>query len=366
VTDPNAPQAGGAAGRAEFARRVVIVAGVAVLTVAVAAALYLAADVFFLAFLGLLLAVLLRTLSDALDRRTKLGPSWSLALVVFVLLVLSLAAATFLGTSVAAQADRLTDELPRAVEQLRAYLAGREWGQVVLEHVPTTESILTGERGDVATAATRFFTTTLGLVGGIVIVAFLGVYLAADPRLYTEGVLLLVPPRRRPRGREVIAAVGFHLRWWLIGRLIAMLSVGLMVGVGLWALGLQEFLVLALLAFVLDIVPYFGPIVAAVPAVLLALLDGTDTALWVVALYTAVQAVEGYLITPIVQQRTVELPPAVTILAIVVAGALFGLLGIVSATPLIVIVMVVVKMLYVEDALGEELGVPGADPAGER
>jgi predicted PurR-regulated permease PerM len=146
----------------------------------------------------------------------------------------------------------------------------------------------------------------------------------------------------------------------MLGRLAAMTTVGVMVAIGLWAIGLPEFLALAILAALLDIVPYFGPIVAAIPAVLLALLDGPATAGWVIALYVAVQSIEGYILTPVIQQQTVELPPALTIAAIVLAGTMFGVVAILVATPLAVAVIVVVKMLYVEDRLGDQEDVPGA------
>lgn len=343
-----------------FVRRVLVVAGVGLLAVAAGWAFHRAYDVFFLFGLAVLLGVLLRALADALDRRTRLGPRWSLALVVFAAVSALATAGALVGEVVVAQADRLADDLPRAVARTREYLAGREWGRQVLDHAPTAGRVLTDDRPAVVASAGWFFATTLGVLGNVVVVAFLGLYLAADPRLYTEGLLRLLPPTRRDRGRQVVAAVGGQLRWWLIGRLAAMAAVGLMVGVGLRAIGLPEFLVLALVAAALDIVPYFGPIVAAVPAVLLGLLEGPATAAWVAGLYVLVQSVEGYVLTPLIQQNTVELPPALTIAVIVLAGALFGVTAILVATPLTVAALVAVRMLYVEDQLGERAGAPGS------
>jgi predicted PurR-regulated permease PerM len=111
-------------------------------------------------------------------------------------------------------------------------------------------------------------------------------------------------------------------------------------------------------------VPNFGPWVAAVPGVLIALSDSPTTGAWVIAVYLGVQMLESYIITPMVQQRTVDLPPAATILAQVLMGLLLGVLGLALATPLLVVVLVVVKMLYVEDAIGERMRLPGRDRAG--
>lgn len=350
-----------------FVRRVLTVAGVGLLTVAFWWAFLRAYDVFFLFALAILLGVLLRTMADALDRRTRLGPRWSLGLVVVALLAALATTATLVGEAVVGQADRLADDLPRAVDRARGYLAGREWGRQVLEHVPTAGGVLGDNHQAVAASAGRFFATTLGVVGNVVVVGFLGLYLAVDPRLYTDGLLRLLPPSHRDRGRQVVVAIGSQLRWWLIGRLAAMAAVGLMVGTGLWVIGVPEFLVLALLAAALDLVPYLGPIVAAVPAVMLGLLDGPVTAGWVAGLYFLVQSVEGYVLTPLIQQNTVDLPPALTIAVIVLAGALFGVTAILVVTPLTVAVLVAVKLLYIQDQLGEraaEAGPPAPEPGG--
>ena len=129
-------------------------------------------------------------------------------------------------------------------------------------------------RGEAASHAARFFSTSFGLLGNLLVLTFLTLYLAASPRTYVDGLLLLVPPARRPRAAQVLAAIGFQLKWWLVGRLVAMASVGLIAGVGLWLIGVPQFLVLALVAALLTAIPFIGPILGAVPGVLVALCRG--------------------------------------------------------------------------------------------
>ena len=348
---------------AAFVRRVLIVAGVAVLAVAVVAAFARAYDIFFLFFLAILLAVLLRAAARGVGRYTGLGAGWSLAAVVLVLLALTAAAGYAAWATVAAQVDQLAANLPKSIDHARAYLQQRPWGRQALEYAPKADQWTSGGPDNAAARVTSFFSTTFGLLGNLLVLAALTVYLAAAPHTYRTGLLTLVPPGRRPRGQQVLAAVEFHLRWWLVGRGVAMLAVGLITGVGLWLIGVPQFLILALLAGLLTAVPFIGPIVASVPGVLLALMQGPDTALWAVGVYLLGQLVENYLVTPLIQQNTVNQPPVLTIAAITLIGALFGVLGLIVATPLAVALMVVVKMLYVEDVLGDQLGVPGADPA---
>jgi predicted PurR-regulated permease PerM len=135
----------------------------------------------------------------------------------------------------------------------------------------------------------------------------------------------------------------------------SMIVVGLLTAVGLWALGMPLALTLGLLAALLTFIPNLGPTLAVVPAALLALLQSPTKSLYVILLYLVIQAVESYLLIPLVQRQAVSLPPALTITAQVLLGILVGGFGLVLATPLTAAVMVLVRMLYIEDALGDSV-----------
>jgi predicted PurR-regulated permease PerM len=149
------------------------------------------------------------------------------------------------------------------------------------------------------------------------------------------------------------------LRLWLKGQAIAMVVVGLLTGLGLWALGMPSALTLGLLAGVLEFIPFAGPIIAAVPAILLALAVSPELALWVTLLYVAIQQFEGNLLTPLVQQYAVDLPGAVLLFSLIGFGTLFGTLGVILAAPLAVVTMVLVKRLYVIETLDTPTPIPG-------
>jgi predicted PurR-regulated permease PerM len=192
-----------------------------------------------------------------------------------------------------------------------------------------------------------------GFLVGMVIVLFVGIYTALEPDLYQRGIVLLVPLEKRERAREVITAVGYNLRWWMLGQLFSMAVVGMLIGLGLWWLGVPLALTLGLLAGAAELVPNVGPVVAAAPGVMVALANDGKFAIYVIVLYVVVQFVESYLLMPLVQRSVVWLPPAVTILAIVLLGIASGLLGVLVAAPLTVTIIILVKMLYVEDLLGD-------------
>jgi predicted PurR-regulated permease PerM len=190
----------------------------------------------------------------------------------------------------------------------------------------------------------------------------LAVYLAIEPELYVEGLARMLPPRRRARGREVIQAVAHALRWWLVGRVVSMLAVGVLTALALAIAGIPAALALGVLAGMLSFVPYIGPIASVVPALLATIPGWPWQPLWVLVIYSGVQFLEGNFITPLVQKRAVAMPPVVLLTAQIAFGLLFGLMGVFLATPLAVAAMVLVQTLYIQDTLGESIRVMGERP----
>ncbi|MGH7966450.1 MAG: AI-2E family transporter, partial [Candidatus Binatia bacterium] len=219
--------------------------------------------------------------------------------------------------------------------------------------------LLSGRIGSVVKQAFSIFPSVLSAVVSTILVLFIGLYLAIAPGLYTTGLLKLVPAHKRERAREVLRTLGHTLWRWIGGRIFLMTTNGVLTTIGLWLLGVPLALTLGLLAGLLNFIPNLGPLLAGVPAVLLALLQSPMQALSVTALYFILQSLDGYVFTPLVQRRTVALPPALTIIAQVLMGVLTGSVGLMLATPLTAAVIVLVKMLYVEDILGEAVAVPG-------
>jgi len=185
-------------------------------------------------------------------------------------------------------------------------------------------------------------------------VVLLSIYLASEPGFYVHGFTKLFPKSRRDRVREVLAPIGEMLGRWLIGKAASMLFIGLMTWIGLSIIGVPLALTLGLLAGLLSFIPNFGPIISALPALLLAFIDSPITAVYVLGLYIGVQLIESNIVTPLIERETVELPPALTIIFQLSLAALVGGLGLVLATPLLAVIMVLVQMVYIQDVLGDK------------
>ncbi len=321
--------------------------------------LWLAIDVVLLIFMGVLIAIVLSSASDLLHKRTLLSYGWSLAALLCLLLVITVAALGLAGARIASETDNLTSNLQDSWTQLKERANEYEWSKGLLSQSEGDylSKIPDGWLGQITGA----FGVTLGAMSSALLVLFVAIFVAADPKLYRRGLILLVPIDYRGRGEEVLDELSLKLRWWFIGQLFSMAVVGTSTAIGLWLLGIPFFITLGFFAAVLTFIPNFGPILSAVPAVLLGLSDGPLSALYVVLLYTGVQAVESNFLTPLIQQRNVHLPPVLGVGAQVLMGILAGLPGLITAAPLAVLGKVLVRRLYIEDTLGDELKEPSTN-----
>ena len=320
-------------------------------------------DILLLTFAAVLIACVLRGAADQLHRRTALSEGWSLVAVVTALLLVLGVLVWWRGPAMASQAGQMIDQLVTQLQQLWRRLDDSGWASSIADQV--REAAQTIGRG-VTGYVTGFVSSTLGIGGTLVVVIATALFLASSPRLYIDGALRLIPVAWRPRGREVMRGVGSTLQLWFLGQLADMAVVTVLSGIGLFALGVPLAPTLALFAGLLNFVPYVGALAGAVPAILVGLSQSPEQALWVALLFLAVQMLEGNVIAPLIQRRTISLPPALTILSQTLLGTLFGALGLILATPLMAASLVAVRMIYVETVLeGQGEGPPrsgGGDP----
>lgn len=327
---------------ADFTHRALIVVVLVMLAALVAVVIAKAVDVLLVLFGGILLAVLLRGLADLLSQHTPIPKKASLALVMLVLLVVLGSAVWLLATQMADQLEQLGANLGQVWQQIEERLRREGWGRQLLALVHTQSKPMPD--AEVTSRLEQAFSTTLGGLVNFAIILFIGVYVAVNPGWYQRGLLRLIAPVQRPRAREILSAIGHTLRWWLFGRVVGMTIVGVLTTLGLSLLDVP--LALGL-----------GFVAAAVPGVLVALGGGLTNAAYVALLYLGIQIVEGYVLTPLIEQRSVRLPPALTIGAHVLLGVLVGALGVVFATPLTAVLVLLIKRLYVHDTL-EQTEVP--------
>lgn len=340
--------------QARFRRRVLFVLFATALTIIGAVLALYAFDVFLLVFIAILIAVFLRGTGDQISSRTPIPPRVALVLVTVAVIVIGVLLVLFLGPSLANQMDQLIDQIPQSISDLESAVRQYEWGEQMLDSVELPDdfgNLLTLGNLNVLGRVTNLFTATAGVLTTIVLILFVGFYLAFEPSYYIQGFVALFPLEQRPRISEVLKAIGTALQLWLVARFLSMIVVAVLTLIGLLILNVPIALTLAIIAGVLSFVPNIGPLLAIIPATLVGLTQSPILAVSVIALYFGVQAVESYLITPYFERRTVHLPPALTMSTQVALGIVVGQLGLVLAAPLLVVAILVVKMLYVGDIL---------------
>jgi predicted PurR-regulated permease PerM len=335
-----------------FAGRVLIV----LLLGALALAAWRLTDLLLLLFTAVLMAVGLRAAARSLTQATGIGNAAGLGVVV-VLFVATLGLALwFFGSVVADQLDEVAQQVPAGLRMLLERLQAHPYGRYALEQA----------RGISAAGATAWMASALAALGGALarglgyamLTFFMAIYLAAQPELYRRLCVRLTPPVYRPRTEQLFDDTADVLRRWLIGQLVVMLTIGILSGIGLWALGIEAAFALGVVGGLLTFIPYVGAVLAAVPATLVALTQGPVQALSVVLMYMGVHFIEGNFITPLVQAEATALPPVLALLSTVAFSVLFGPSAVLLAAPLTLFLMVAVEVLYVEQALGERASLP--------
>jgi len=338
-----------------FTHRVLIIVGIVTLTILLVWGAIYVIDVILLLFAAALLAIFLRGLAELMQRYTKIPEGLSVLIVAVLLLGIMVLAIFLLAPSVTEEVRHLRDELPKSAQKASEYIQQFSWGRTIIEQLPSADEVM--EKIDAASLMTRvggYFSSTVGAIANFFIVILLAIYLATEPQTYIKGFAKLFTFDKRRRVVEVFNTIGETLQMWLVGKAASMLFIGLLTWLGLWIIGVPLSFTLGLIAGLLSFIPNFGPILSAVPAILLAFIASPISAVYVAGLYIGVQLVESNVVTPIIERETVELPPALTIVSQLALSVLIGGLGLVLATPILAVIMVLVQTVYIEDVLGDK------------
>jgi predicted PurR-regulated permease PerM len=354
--------------------------------------LWVANQIVIVAFLGTLFGVAVASGVDKLERfRVPRGVGAAFVVVTFLMILYTLG--SFVAPTVVQQAHDLKQRLPDAVESAEKWLnskspslmssllgndttEARALADSVRKNgaIPTGPVVANDSSGKLSSGQSAslrqnigkklvgsvhylfpFLTSTAETLAGLLLILMMSVYIGADPDTYKNGLLHLFPKRKRERMDEVMTEMSTMLRKWLVTQLIAMLVIGVASTIALLILGVKAPFALGIIAGVFEFIPTIGPILSAVPAIAMGFLDSPEKALYVGLAYLGIQQLENHLLIPLLMKGGMDLPPVLTIVTQGLMALLFGFLGLLIAVPLLAAVMVPVKMLYVEDALGDDM-----------
>lgn len=298
-------------------------------------------DLILLLLAGALVAFIFFKFASLLQRRLKIP--FALALTLAVILPISFVTLVFwaFGSMLAEQFGILADQLPAAFAFAQEWLRTSEIGREI-----TARAGSFMPEGSRVVALLQTVISNVGTVlTSLVVVIVAGIYLAAQPRLYGEGVLALIPPHARAKTVSTVRAVMDAVSSWLKAQGVSMIFVGIFTGAALTLVGIPGAPAIGLVAGLCEFVPYLGTIVVAIPAIILGFSQSPETGVWTIIAIVLVQQVQGNIVTPLVQSRMAELPPALTIFALIAAGVLLGPMGVILAVPLTVVGLTLIKQL---------------------
>lgn len=331
--------------------------GIGALFVIAFVVLHVAAQALLLAFLGVLLGTTMRGGAEWVAAKLHWRITTSLIVCIAILIAGSVLTVLVVAPGIAERMTTLSDQLTAAYARVRAQLAASELGSRLPDSFGVEQPMQYAGR------AAGVLASALGAIGASVFVGFIALYMSASPAVYRRGILRIVPVARRPRVAEVLEALATTLRRWMVGRLASMTAVGFATTIGLWIIGIPLAVTLGLLSGFLGFVPNIGPIVSAIPALLIAATIDLAHVGYVLALYIVINLADGYGLTPLLEKRAVSTPAALALLSQLVFGALWGIVGIMVATPLLACLLVIIRMLYVEDVLERAPSRPEAAQA---
>lgn len=330
---------------------------VAILLVFIALGLYevliKAFHVFLIAFAGVLWAILFRGPADIITSKTGIDRKWATLLSVILVLGVMVGLYLLIVPQISKQIPQLQEKIPEALQDLKGQVKQLPLGEKIISELEHPRQLLKGNQQAFTSFLSNFFTSLVGVLTDLFLVIVIGFFFLATPGLYKTMIVKSFPISRRKRAGEVIAYQYKTLRSWLGGKLFDMFIVALMTTIGLWLLGIPLAITLGVIAGLLAFIPTLGPFLAQIPAILVAYTQGPQYLLYVLILYNGIQIVESNLLLPLIQKRMVEIPPAIILLSMTLFGILLGIFGILLAVPLMVALMVFIKMVYLQDVLGD-------------
>lgn len=331
---------------ARFIRRVILIILIGALTVA----LYRIGTLLILAFGSILGAITIHAIADRLHRHLRVPRRHAIGLAMLAALAVTGFLIWLLTVQFGAQINALIVETPQLLSRLAAWMSQSSVGAKIVEAVQTgyASAQATQDLGLIARGSADLVLNVILLIVG-------AMFFAIEPRRYRDGLLLLAPKDKRDAIRDALDDLGRNLRLWLRAQIVLMLLMGTSIGIGLWLAGVPSAAALGLLAGISEFIPYIGPTVAMLPALGIAANAGSGPLIGAIATYAIVRIAQDMIVTPIIQDKVIAVPPAITLFAIVAIGMIFGLAGLVFAAPMLIAIFALTRTLYLRETLGENI-----------
>lgn len=326
-----------------FSKKIWIAGGIIILILLLVSLFKILLPVLFLILAAVLISIYFHGCADLLKKYLHWPSKLTVVVSVVFNLLLLIGFFWFVGARIQQQVSQLSTTLPETIQNVKDQMSRSTIGNKALQLLNST-----GDSKKTMDVAKHFFSSGFGILSDLYIVILLALFFTASPSLYKKGMIQLLPTKAKDKGKELISDLQNVLKKWLEGAIIGFFFIAILTGIGLLIIGMPLVLTLALIAGLLNFIPNFGPLIALIPAVLMALMQSPTTAIIVACMYTFIQILQTSVTQPIIQKKMVNIPPALTIIGQVGLGILAGFWGVLLAVPVVAILMTIVNKLYIE------------------
>jgi predicted PurR-regulated permease PerM len=324
-----------------FRKKVWIVVSIAALMFVFLFLFKILFSVLLLVLAGALIALYFYGVAGILQRKLNTPPKAAIVLSVVINIVLLAGIIWFVGARIQAQISELSQTLPATLQTVKDFIASSAIGRNMLKEFNST-----GDSTKTLDILNRFFSSSFGVLSDLYIILLLAIFFISAPSVYIKGMVKLLPNKAKEKGTLIISRITTILKGWLKLQLIGMLFIGIATAIGLTIIGIPMVLTLALIAAIFNFIPNFGMLLALIPAVLIGLTHGMGTALIIICVYTFIQFLQNAIQQPLIQTKMINIAPALSITSQIALGLLVGFWGILLATPVLIILIVLVEELY--------------------
>ncbi len=300
-------------------------------------------NVLLLVLAAILIAIYFYGIAGIIERKLHCSSRAAITVSVIINILFLATLIWFVGARIQMQISELTQTLPSAIQNVKKYIGSSVIGRNLLHQFNST-----GDSTKTFDVLNRFFSSSFGVLSDLYIILLLAIFFIVDPSVYKKGMVKLLPPKAKEKGEKIIFKITTTLKDWLKVQLIGMAFIGIATAIGLLIIGIPMVLTLALIAAIFNFIPNFGTLLALIPAVLIGLTHGMGTTLIIICIYTFIQFLQNAIQQPLIQTKMINIPPALSITSQIALGLLVGFWGILLATPVLIIIVVLVEELYLK------------------
>ena len=327
-----------------FRKKVWIAVGITSLMVVFLFVFQILFSVLLLILAGALIALYFYGVAGIFERKFHCSSRAAIILSVIINLLVLAGTIWFVGARIQSQTSELAQTLPATIEKVKVQLESTTLGNQLLQQFNSS-----GDSTKTLSIVKRFFSSSFGILSDIYIVALIAIFFIVSPMIYINGMVKILPVKAKQKGADIIHKIGAILKKWLKAEIFGMIFIGVLTAVGLVIMGKPMELPLSIIADLLNVIPNFGPLIALIPGVLIGLLQSTTTAIIIACMYTFIQIIQTAVSQPLLQKKMMNISPGLVLIAQVAFGLLAGFWGVLLATPLMAILIILVQELYIKE-----------------